>query len=46
MTKEIHIKKNTWIGVRVSILLGVIIDENAIVDTVHSKVEKWLESLG
>ena len=29
MTKEIHIKKNAWIGARVSILPGVTIGENA-----------------
>lgn len=33
MTKEIHIKKNAWIGARVSILPGVTIGENAIVGT-------------
>ena len=33
MTKEIHIKKNTWIGARVNILPGVTIGENAIVGT-------------
>ena len=32
-TKEIHIKKNAWIGARVSILPGVTIGENAIVGT-------------
>ena len=30
-TKEIHIKRNAWIGARVSILPGVTIGENAIV---------------
>ena len=33
MTREIHIKKNAWIGARVSILPGVTIGENAIVGT-------------
>lgn len=33
MTKEIHIKRNAWIGARVNILLGVTIGENAIVGT-------------
>lgn len=33
MTKGIHIKKNAWIGARVSILPGVTIGENAIVGT-------------
>lgn len=33
MTKEIRIKKNAWIGARVSILPGVTIGENAIVGT-------------
>ena len=33
MTKEIHIKKNAWIGARVSILPGVTIGENAIIGT-------------
>ena len=33
MTKEIHIKKNAWIGARVNILPGVTIGENAIVGT-------------
>lgn len=33
VTKEIHIKKNAWIGARVSILPGVTIGENAIVGT-------------
>lgn len=33
MTKEIHIKKNVWIGARVNILLGVTIGENAIIGT-------------
>lgn len=33
MTKEIHIKKNAWIGARVSILPGVTIGEKAIVGT-------------
>ncbi len=32
-TKEIHIKRNAWIGARVSILPGVTIGENAIVGT-------------
>ena len=32
-TKEIRIKKNAWIGARVSILPGVTIGENAIVGT-------------
>lgn len=32
-TKEIHIKKNAWIGARVCILPGVTIGENAIVGT-------------
>ena len=32
-TKEIHIKKNAWIGARVNILAGVKIGENAIVGT-------------
>ena len=32
-TKEIVIKKNAWIGARVSILPGVTIGENAIVGT-------------
>ena len=32
-TKEIHIKKNAWIGARVNILPGVTIGENAIVGT-------------
>lgn len=32
-TKEILIKKNAWIGARVSILPGVTIGENAIVGT-------------
>ena len=32
-TKEIHIKKNAWIGARVNILAGVTIGENAIVGT-------------
>ena len=33
MTKPIHIKKNAWIGARVSILPGVTIGENTIVGT-------------
>lgn len=33
MTKEIHIKKNAWIGARVNILPGVTIGENAIIGT-------------
>lgn len=33
MTKEIRIKKNAWIGARVSILPGVTIGENAIIGT-------------
>ena len=33
MTKEIRIRKNAWIGARVSILPGVTIGENAIVGT-------------
>ena len=33
MTKEIRIKKNAWVGARVSILPGVTIGENAIVGT-------------
>ena len=33
MTKEIHIKRNAWIGARVNILPGVTIGENAIVGT-------------
>ena len=33
MPREIHIKKNAWIGARVSILPGVTIGENAIVGT-------------
>lgn len=33
MTKEIHIKKNAWIGAGASILPGVTIGENAIVGT-------------
>ncbi|MCH3951570.1 MAG: hypothetical protein LKE33_11640 [Acidaminococcus sp.] len=33
MTKEIHIKKNAWIGARVSILPGVTIGEGAIIGT-------------
>ena len=33
MAKEIHIKRNAWIGARVSILSGVTIGENAIVGT-------------
>jgi acetyltransferase-like isoleucine patch superfamily enzyme len=33
MTKEIHIRKNAWIGARVSILPGVTIGEGAIVGT-------------
>ena len=33
MTKEIHIKRNAWIGARVKILPGVTIGENAIVGT-------------
>lgn len=33
MTKGIHIKKNAWVGARVSILPGVTIGENAIVGT-------------
>lgn len=32
-TKEIHIKRNAWIGARVNILPGVTIGENAIVGT-------------
>ena len=32
-TKEIRIKRNAWIGARVSILPGVTIGENAIVGT-------------
>ena len=32
-TKEIHIKKNAWIGARVNILPGVTIGENAIIGT-------------
>lgn len=32
-TKEIHIKKNAWLGARVSVLPGVTIGENAIVGT-------------
>ncbi|WP_261810774.1 DapH/DapD/GlmU-related protein [Levilactobacillus humaensis] len=31
MTKEIHIKKNAWIGARVNILPGVTIGENSII---------------
>jgi len=33
MTKTIHIKKNAWLGARVSVLPGVTIGENAIVGT-------------
>ncbi len=33
MTKEIHIKRNAWIGARVNILPGVTIGENAIIGT-------------
>ena len=33
LAKEIHIKRNAWIGARVSILPGVTIGENAIVGT-------------
>ena len=33
MTKEIHIKKNAWIGARANILPGVTIGENAIIGT-------------
>lgn len=33
MTKKIRIKKNAWIGARVSILPGVTIGENAIIGT-------------
>lgn len=33
LTKEIHIKRNAWIGARVSLLPGVTIGENAIVGT-------------
>lgn len=32
-TKPIHIKKNAWLGARVSVLPGVTIGENAIVGT-------------
>lgn len=32
-TGEIHIKKNAWIGARVSILPGVTIGENSIIGT-------------
>ena len=32
-TGEIHIKKNAWLGARVSVLPGVTIGENAIVGT-------------
>ena len=33
ITKSIHIKKNAWLGARVSVLPGVTIGENAIVGT-------------
>ncbi|MBQ7221159.1 MAG: hypothetical protein IJS28_09280 [Synergistaceae bacterium] len=33
MTKEIHIKRNAWIGARVNILPSVTIGENAIIGT-------------
>ena len=33
MAKEIHIKRNAWIGARVNILPGVTIGENAIIGT-------------
>ena len=33
MTKSIHLKRNAWIGARVSILPGVTVGENAIVGT-------------
>jgi len=33
MTKGIHIKKNAWLGARVSVLPGVTIGENAIIGT-------------
>ncbi|MBQ7529365.1 sugar O-acetyltransferase [bacterium] len=33
MTKEIHVKRNAWIGARVNILPGVTIGENAIIGT-------------
>jgi acetyltransferase-like isoleucine patch superfamily enzyme len=33
MTKKIRIKRNAWIGARVSILPGVTIGENAIIGT-------------
>lgn len=32
-TKEIHIKKNTWLGARVNVAPGVTIGENAIIGT-------------
>ena len=32
-TKEVHIKKNAWIGARVNIMPGVTIGENAIIGT-------------
>lgn len=33
MTKKIHIKKNAWLGARVSVLPGVTIGGNAIIGT-------------
>lgn len=33
MTKPIHIKKNAWLGARVSVLPGVTIGENSIIGT-------------
>ncbi|AYJ43035.1 sugar O-acetyltransferase [Lactiplantibacillus pentosus] len=33
MTKEIHIKKNAWLGARVNVAPGVTIGENAIIGT-------------
>lgn len=41
-TKEILIKKNTWISARVSILPSVTIGENAFVQS-FAQVERWVK---